>query len=160
MSKRQYGSNGQIIDERVNQLIGWYGDGIDGASPTRDQWRHVVQRSADSPVTLVNFFKLRADAAYTEVVAGVDSPGTGQDAFNRYAQVSMPTLEKVGGKFLMVAPFEAMFVGNNEDWDLVAIGSYPNNDALLALFEDAEYRAAFVHRTAACERQKVYICSG
>lgn len=60
----------------------------------------------------------------------------------------------------MVAPFEAMFVGAEEDWDLVAIGSYPNTDALIALFDDADYCEAFVHCTAACVRQKVYVCSG
>ena len=77
-----------------------------------------------------------------------------------YAEVSMPALHKAGGKFLLVAPVEGMFAGVPEDWDLVAIGSYPNTDALLALFEDGAYQAAFHHRTAACQRQKVLLCSG
>lgn len=146
------------MEKRVDQLVAWYGDGADGAGPTPAQWRHIVARPADSPVTLLNFFKLRAHAYYAK--EAVDNPGTGQDAFDRYAAVSMPTLQKVGGKFLLVAPFEEMFVGEKEDWDLIAIGSYPDSAALLALFEDADYRAVFFHRTAACERQRVVVCAG
>ncbi len=150
----------QNMSGRVDRLIGWYGDGTNGASPTRNQWQCIANRPDSNPVTLVNFFKLRGRAVYSQNPAGVDDPGTGQDAFDRYAQVSIPTLAKVGGKFLLVAPFEATFVGEDEDWDLVAIGSYPNSASLLALFEDADYRAVFFHRTAACGRQKVIVCSG
>lgn len=150
----------QNIEERVDRLVAWYGDGANGASPTRSQWHHIVSRPADAPVTLLNLFKLRDLALYAEKTAEAKAQGTGQDAFDRYATVSIPTLEKVGGKFLLVAPFEQAFIGEEEDWDLTAIGSYPNNTALLALFEDADYRAVYHHRTAACARQKVVVCSG
>jgi len=147
----------QITESRVDQLVTWYGDGANGGSPTRSQWQHIVSRPADSPVTLLNFFKLHSLAHYPD---RKEPQGTGESAFENYATVSMPTLEKVGGKFLLVAPYEDMFIGENEDWDLIAIGSYPNSAALLALFEDAGYRAAYPHRTAACARQKVAVCSG
>ncbi len=145
------------LEKRVDQLVSWYGDGADGGAPTRMQWHHIVGRPDDQPVTLINFFKLRDLAVYHERIAGLDDAGTGQDAFNRYAAVSMPTLEKVGGRFLLVAPFEDVLIGADENCDLVAIGSYPNNEALLALFEDVDYRAAYSHRVAACEQQKVIV---
>ena len=148
------------VEKQIDRLVSWYGDGGNDSSPTRSQWRHIVERPADNAVTLLNFFKLRDQATYAEEIAGVEYSGTGQDAFDRYAAVSIPTLEKVGGKFLLVSPFEEMFVGEAEDWDLIAIGAYPNSKALLAMFEDASYRAVFPHRTAACERQKVVVCSG
>ena len=150
----------QDFEQRADQFVAWYGDGSDGASPTKSQWGYITSRPSDEPVTLINFFKLRDKALYAEHVYSNDEDRTGQDAFDLYAAVSIPTLEKVGGKFLLVAPFEASFLGVNEDWDLVAIGSYPNNGALLDLFEDTDYRAVFHHRTAACERQKVFIVSG
>ena len=154
-------SNGSgNIDASIGRLIAWYGDGADGSSPTADQWRHVLERPANSPLTLVNFFKLRERAVYAQDFPNVETACSGRAAFDRYAAVSMPTLEKVGGRFLLVAPFEGMVVGDYEDWDLVAVGAYPNGDALLALFEDADYRACFAHRTAACERQKVFLCDG
>jgi uncharacterized protein (DUF1330 family) len=69
-------------------------------------------------------------------------------------------MERVGGAFLLVAPFQASFVGQDEDWDLVAVGRYPNLQAFLDLHRDEGYRAAYRHRTAGCERQKVLICDG
>ena len=142
---------------RVDQLVKWYGEGADGSSPTHDQWARIVGRPEDQPITLINFFKMRDLALYSD---NEQSSVSGQEAFERYAAVSMPTLEKVGGSFLLVAPFEGMFAGAPEDWDLVAIGSYPNTAALLNLFEDEAYRSVFNHRVAACERQRVFVCSG
>ena len=147
------------VELQVEQLCAWYGDGQDGTCPTAAQWRAVLGRPA-APVTLINFFKLRAFAAYAdhgeEVAAGI----TGAQAFDRYAAVSVPTMQRVGGRFLLVGPYEGMFLGQPEDWDLVAIGSYPGIAALLALYADPGYRAAFRHRTAACDRQKVAISTG
>ena len=55
----------------------------------------------------------------------------------------MPALERAGGRFLLVGPCEGGFAGADEDWDLIAIGSYPDTESLLALYEDDAYRAAF-----------------
>lgn len=148
------------IEDRVAQLVAWYGDGADGSSSTQEQWRRLVGRPADRPVTLVNFFKLRDQALYADEAMAPQEPGSGQEAFDRYAAVSIPTMERVGGRFLLVAPFEAGFVGEDEDWDLVAIGTFPHKEVLLALWEDADYRACYPHRTAACARQKVVVCDG
>jgi uncharacterized protein (DUF1330 family) len=150
-------SDNANLDTSLDRLIGWYGDGAEGNAPTRSQWRALLQRPQDQPVSLINFFKMRAEAVYP-----TDSPhnaATGEQAFQRYAEVSVPTVEKVGGRFLLLAPFEFGFMGPEEDWDLVAIGSYPNATVLLALLEDADYRAAYPHRSAALERQKVLACA-
>lgn len=153
------------LEDRVARLIARYGDGSDGASPTAEQWRQVLGRPAGSPLTLINFFKLRERALYPdEAIASATSASghmeSGKAAFDRYAAVSIPCMEKIGGRFLLVAPFEAGFVGPDEDWDLVAIGTYADTEVLLSLWEDADYHAAYPHRTAACARQKVAICAG
>ncbi|MEM9027963.1 MAG: DUF1330 domain-containing protein [Pseudomonadota bacterium] len=142
---------------RVAQFIEAYGDGSDGASPTVNQWRHILTRDPAQPVTLVNLFKMRPQAQYRD---SRSMSVTGQEAFDRYAEVSIPSLEQVGGKFLLVAPYEAIMVGAEEQWDLIAIGSYPSTTALIALFESPAYCAAFAHRVAACALQKVYVCNG
>ena len=49
-------------------------------------------------------------------------PGdAGQAAFEWYSAVSMPAMERAGGRFLLVGPFEATFMGQDEDWDLIAV---------------------------------------
>ncbi|WP_299507703.1 DUF1330 domain-containing protein [uncultured Roseobacter sp.] len=135
------------------QLVGWYGDGSNGAVPRPEQWARILHRAPDQAITLINFFKFREVADYEEGGAHV----SGSEAFDAYAAVSIPTMKRVGGAFLLVAPFEASLIGEDEDWDLVAIGAYPNRQAFLDLYQDAAYRAAFTHRTAACALQKVLI---
>ncbi len=150
--------NGKLV-RRVDQLIEWYGDGEDGSSPTRQQWRHVVSRREDKPVTFINFFKIRDSSCYPRHSLLEQMPVTGEEAFDLYAKVSIPAVGKVGGKFLLLAPFEATFIGKDEDWSVVAVGEYPNTIAALELYEDSAYRSVFIHRSAACERQKVLICT-
>lgn len=69
-------------------------------------------------------------------------------------------LTKAGGKFLLVSEPVVPFFGEDERWDLVVIGSYPSAEALLDLFEQPAYHAAYVHRTAGCEKERVSICLG
>jgi uncharacterized protein (DUF1330 family) len=135
------------IDTRAAELSNAYGNEM---APTAGQWRHMLAGPADAPITIINFFKLRP-------VAG---EGSGLQAMMSYAAVSGPALSKVGGRFLVSGPFEGTFMGDDEDWDLVAIASYPDREALLALLDDADYREAWRHRVAAVERQKVLIARG
>ena len=148
------------IEPNVAQLCNWYGQaGTQDTSPTADQWTRILEKPADSPITLINFFKLRDIADYPGDDDNANQGMSGQEAFGLYAAVSIPAMERIGGKFLLVGPYETTFIGTNEDWDLVAVGSYPNRQALLDLYSDPDYRAVFRHRTAACARQKVMACS-
>ena len=149
-----------LLDDRVQQLCSWYGDGHDGSTPSADQWRQILERPEDQSITLINFFKFRAIASYPSATSQDREPISGQDAFSRYSAVSIPVMQNAGGSFLLVGPFEGMFLGDDEDWDLIAIGSYPNLESLMRLYTNADYRAVFHHRTAGCEKQKVIVCSG
>ncbi|MGB0660980.1 MAG: DUF1330 domain-containing protein [Mangrovicoccus sp.] len=153
-------STSQNRAARIEAILGKWGDEGVGL-PNKAAWAELIDLPEDQPVTLVNFFKMRGIAAYPAGSDPADAAAvSGQDAFQRYAAVSMPSLEKIGGRFLLVAPFGASFIGGEEDWDLVAIGTYPNPEALLALFELDDYRAAYPHRIAACQAQKTTLCLG
>lgn len=145
-------------DANIARLSRWYSHEPAAARPTEGQWTRALDGPMDRPVTLINLFKFRDVAHYAISASGDDTPISGQEAFSRYAAVSMPVMERVGGKFLLVGPAEGAFLGEEEDWDLIAIGSYPDRHALLNLYSDTDYRAAFKHRTAACARQKVVMC--
>ena len=128
--------------------------------PSLDVWRQLGDIAPTQAVTLVNFFKFRERAAYPSLPDPQSAEISGREAFDRYAAVSMPCLHKAGGRFLLVAPFGATFIGESEEWDLVAVGAYPQPSAILALFEDPDYQQAYVHRVAACARQSVSLCLG
>lgn len=70
----------------------------------------------------------------------------------------MPTVEKVGARFVTFGPAIGAFTGPEEAWDLIAVVSYPDGEAALALYEDGDYRAAFAHRRAAVAKQAVWLC--
>lgn len=139
-------------DDLTRQFAEWYGDGR--AAPSHEQWRKLFSRDEESPVVMINFFKFRKTADYGDGSAEVP----GADAFSAYSSVSIPTMDRVGGTFLFVGPCAGSFLGEEEGWDLIAIGSYPNLSSLIDLYGDEDYRNAYRHRSAACERQKVFVC--
>ncbi|MEO9873689.1 MAG: hypothetical protein ABJF69_02625, partial [Anderseniella sp.] len=102
-------------------FVDWYGNGSDGSCPTMQQWQRILDLPADAAVTLINFFKLNEVADYPGGFAGMETNVSGQDAFNRYASVSIPTMGKVGGRFLHDGPFAGQFNGDEEDWHIIAI---------------------------------------
>lgn len=139
----------QAVDRRAAELAGRYAGG-----PTVAQWRRLLDGPAGSAITVINFFKLRPIA---HTAAGETS---GMQAMMQYAAVSGPTLARVGGRFLVTGAFDTTLIGEDEQWDLVAIATYPDRAALLALFDDDAYRAAWADRVAAVERQRVVIAAG
>lgn len=142
------------VNEILSSLIDAYGDGADGNAPTSAQWRRILERDPDSSFSLVNFFKFNVKANYG---ANDAPPASGNEAFQRYAAVSVPSMHSAGGEFIAVAPFAGSFLGENQDWDLIAIGKYPNLEVFTSLYTNPEYVHAFRHRTAAVARQNVFI---
>ncbi|MEO1607372.1 MAG: DUF1330 domain-containing protein [Pseudomonadota bacterium] len=141
------------VNDTVQTLLDAYGDGSDGTAPTQDQWRRILERNPENGFGLVNFFKFRETADYGD--ASTLPKISGNEAFQRYADVSVPTMQKAGGEFLAVAPFAGSLLGPEQDWDLIAIGKYPDLAAFTALYTDAAYIEAFKHRAAAVARQTV-----
>lgn len=142
------------VNEILSSLIDAYGDGADGNAPTSAQWRRVLERDPDSSFSLVNFFKFNDKADY----GSSDEPeASGNEAFQRYADVSVPSMHNAGGEFLAVAPFAGTLLGKDQDWDLIAIGKYPNLEVFTSLYSNPEYVQAFRHRTAAVARQNVVV---
>ncbi|MBY5934750.1 DUF1330 domain-containing protein [Tateyamaria omphalii] len=140
------------FNDTVRSLVESYGDGADGHAPTPAQWQRILQREPNKPFSLVNFFKFHQTADYGDELAPA---ATGREAFQRYADVSVPSMHGAGGEFLAVAPFAGSLFGQDQDWDLIAIGKYPNLDVFMSLYSNPEYIKAFRHRTAAVARQFV-----
>lgn len=122
--------------------------------PAAAQWDHLLSVPAGRPVSLVNLFAFREVAEYADPDV---APTTGRDAFDAYAAVSGPALDRVGGRFVHFGTHRGNLVGEEESWDLLVVGEYPDVAAVLALHEDPAYQAAYVHRVAACERQRVLV---
>ncbi len=134
-------------------LIDAYGNGPN--LPTLKQWDALIKGDMSTPLTVVNFFKLRekADTALTD-----GREMSGMEAFTTYAETSVPKVSEVGGNFILRGGVEGILIGSElTQWDIIAIGQYPKREYFLKLFEDSEYKNAFKYRQAAIETQNVFL---
>jgi uncharacterized protein (DUF1330 family) len=135
----------------IEELISTYGEGKN--YPTRNQWQMLVDGNLDTPLTVVNLFKLR-DVADVNLI---NEDISGEQAFAKYAQTSVPKVDKVGGHFILRGVVEGNFIGDNiENWHIVAIGHYPKKENFLQLLLDEDYKKVFKYRQAAVESQTVF----
>lgn len=139
------------MENSIDELVKVYGEGSN--CPSRDQWKNLLEGDLSQPLTVVNFFKLRKNAD----TAIIDDAISGEEAFSKYAEVSVPTVDKVGGHFALRGVVENDFMGDKLlDWDLIAVGQYPERKNFIELLMDKEYQACVKYRQAAVEAQHVY----
>ena len=110
----------------------------------------------NGPISVVNHFALREYADYRDENVPTRS---GLEAMLLYSQVSTERLATMGGRFVMQGFHIGSMWGEDDAWDLVVVANFPDTGSFFELLNDAEYRAAFVHRKAAVQRQRVAICS-
>jgi uncharacterized protein (DUF1330 family) len=136
----------------ADELMAAYGAGYN--YPSRSQWQRLLEGDMAQPLTVVNFFKLR-ELADSNMIGEVMS---GEEAFSKYAETSVPKVTEVGGHFVLRGGVVGGFIGENlEEWQIVAIGQYPRRENFLQLLSDPEYKTAFKYRQAAVDSQNVLL---
>lgn len=137
----------------TENLINVYGSGR--GLPTAKQWESLLDGDLNSPLTVINFFKF-SDRADSALISGQEM--TGKEAFAVYAETSVPKVAEVGGHFMLRGIVEGSLIGDDlTQWDIVAIGQYPQREYFLKLLQDDEYQKAFKFRQAALEKQDVFL---
>lgn len=135
----------------IEELIYTYGSGKN--YPTRIQWQTLLDGDLNQPLTVLNFLKFR-EVADSELI---QESMSGEQAFAKYAETSVPKVSEVGGHFVLRGVVEGDFIGDElQNWDVVAIGQYPKRKNFLELLEDQDYKKAFSYRQAAVEDQNVF----
>ena len=113
--------------------------------PTKEQFAAFRDVGRDGPVQMLNLVRFRAEAAYPD-----GRKATGHEAYRAYAKASAAVFERVGGRQVWLARFEATLIGPpDERWDVVFVAEYPSTDAFVEMVRDLEYREAVKHRQAA-----------
>jgi uncharacterized protein (DUF1330 family) len=142
---------GKFVKYSIEELVAMYGAGMN--YPTRKQWQGLINGDMSQPLTVVNFFKLREIADSTLIQENM----TGEQAFAKYAETSVPKVAEVGGHFVLRGVVESGFIGEDlENWHIIAIGQYPRRENFLELLSDQDYKKAFKYRQAAVENQNVF----
>ena len=139
----------------ITELTAFFGEGA--GMPTAAQWRDLLAGPAEAPICVINLVKLRPAADYGP--GSAEPPRTGLEAFMHYGAGSMPRIAAAGGAMVFSGATQGPLVGDDEAWDLGVVVTWPNRGAMVALFQDPAYRAAFPHRRAAAARYRATVIS-
>jgi hypothetical protein len=107
----------------------------------------------DRPVWMVNLMKYRDVAEYAD---GRESTISGQEADDLYAP--MGPLAAVGAQIVFLATVDTQLLGDEPQWDRVAIVMYPTGRSFVEMQEREDFRALHVHKEAGMEQTIVMGC--
>ena len=120
----------------------------------RDQLRAMIMVEEDAPFYMVNFIKFREFAAYPD---GSDATLTGREANARYN--ALPVILEIGGRPVFVAEVEQQLLGDDTEWDQVAIVLYPSREAFVSMLERPDFQETSIHKDAGVEKSIVLVTS-
>lgn len=82
---------------------------------------------------------------------------TGQQAYERYSELSVPFVNEVGGVPMWRGTFGVNLIGpEDEHWDEILIMQYPTRSAFERMLANPEYLKIVFHRTAAVKDSRLY----
>ena len=107
------------------------------------------------PFAIINLLLYKEWAEYPE--GTVTDKLTGQEAYERYSELSIPFVNKVGGVPIWRGNFGVNLIGpDDEQLDEVLIMQYPRRSAFEQMLADPEYQSILFHRTAAVKDSRLY----
>ena len=107
----------------------------------------------DGPVWMVNLMRYRDHAVYAD---GRESELTGRQADDRYAPFG--PFRTVGAELVFLADVEAQLVGEDQEWDRIAVVAYPTRRSFLEMQDLPEYVALHEHKDAGMASTFVLCC--
>jgi len=122
-------------------------------TPNPDQFLDYVNSDLDGEVVMVNLLKFKP--------AAESGDGSGADAYGRYGDAVVKMIEDQGGTVKWLGQARHVFIGDPQadDWDAVALISYPNRQAFLDMVSTPAYNEAHTHREDGLERTVVIACA-
>ena len=97
----------------------------------------------DGPIWMVNLMRYRGQAVYAD---GRETELTGREADDRYAPFG--PLRTVGAELVFLSDVEAQFLGEDQEWDRIAVVRYPSRGSFLKMQELPEYLELHEHKDA------------
>ena len=125
--------------------------------PTQDSGRAFVMRQLDGPVVMLNLLRFRDVADYTATPQlAPSSPITGEAAFQRYIEHTLPYLLQSGGSIEFLGKGGDFLIGPpGERWDMAMLIRQHSVESFLAFATHEAYLSGLGHRTAAIEDSRL-----
>lgn len=125
--------------------------------PTQESGRAFFLRGITGRVVMLNLLRYRDTADYsTTPELAPSSPISGEAAYRKYMEHTLPHLEASGGRILFFGRGGPFLVGPpHERWDAVMLVEQSSAAAFLAFASNPAYLAGIGHRTAALEDSRL-----
>ena len=125
--------------------------------PSDEAGRTFFARGLRGPVVMLNLLRFRRIADYSAAPHLAPSePISGEAAYGRYIEHTLPFLEASGGEVLFVGKGGALLIGpSQERWDAAMLVRQSSADAFLAFATNPDYLAGLGHRQAALEDSRL-----
>ncbi|MEN8041506.1 MAG: DUF1330 domain-containing protein [Actinomycetota bacterium] len=120
-------------------------------SPTPPSIQAFIDRQIAGPLTMLNLLRFRDVADYTATPElEPETPVSGEQAYDTYAELTMPHLAAVGGSPVFMGTGGPFLIGPEDvAWDRVLLVRYPDVQAFLSMTQNPGYLAGAGHRMAA-----------
>jgi uncharacterized protein (DUF1330 family) len=139
-------------------------------TPTKEQFTEFARGGRDGEVVMINLLHFaRPDSGSTgsgpdSEQAGTAEHGgdraTGAAAYRDYSDRVVAMVEARGGRVIWTGRPEHVLIGDSQadDWDLVALVSYPSRSAFIDMVTSPKYEEAHDHRERGLDRTVLLAC--
>lgn len=125
--------------------------------PTPQAGAALFSKQIAGEVVMLNLLKFKQQADYSETpeLAG-NQPISGQEAFQKYIDHTLPFLKESGGELVFLGQGGAFLIGpEDESWDMVMLVKQKSLANFLSFASNAAYLKGMGHRTAALEDSRL-----
>ena len=130
-------------------------------TPTREQFTEFAHGRSEGEVVMINLLHFaRPDEGTPPAGADATKTTTGASAYRDYSDQVVKMVESRGGKVIWTGRPENVLIGDSEadDWDLVALVSYPSRAAFIDMVTSPNYEEAHAHRERGLDRTVLLAC--
>jgi uncharacterized protein (DUF1330 family) len=148
-------------------------------TPTREQFTEFAHGARDGEVVMINLLHFaRPDDASKDDASKDDASkddaesstgegrgaggteSTGAAAYRDYSDQVIKMVESRGGRVIWTGRPEHVLIGDSEhdDWDLVALVSYPSRSAFIDMVTSPKYEEAHTDRERGLDRTVLLAC--
>jgi uncharacterized protein (DUF1330 family) len=136
-------------------------------TPTREQFTEFAHGTREGEVVMINLLHFaRPDEATPTSGAGADAATddttatAGASAYREYSDQVVKMVESRGGRVIWTGRPENVLIGDSDadNWDLVALVSYPSRAAFIDMVTSPKYEEAHTHRERGLDRTVLLAC--
>ncbi len=125
--------------------------------PSDENVRALLARELQGPLVMLNLLRFRSVADYrNHPDLDPGHPTSGEEAYRRYMDATLPHLEATGGSVRFLGRGGAWFIGpSDERWDAALLVAQRDLESFFAFASDPDYLAGLGHREAALEDSRL-----